>query len=157
MCFRDFRPSPHLLALPIFVDNDLSLSRAMVFRRVPGMDLDRLPQLMVTIGQVRSVDGVLRSIVTGLAQDRSVVLARIWLAGPGDLCGSCQFRADCPDQARCLHLAASAGNAGADRTDYSRLTGTFRRIPIGYRKVGLVAKDRVGRLLVSPDTEWAEP
>jgi len=39
------------------------------------MDLDGLPQLMVTIGQVRSVDGVLRSIVTGLAQDRSVVLA----------------------------------------------------------------------------------
>jgi transcriptional regulator with GAF, ATPase, and Fis domain len=121
------------------------------------MDLDDLPQLMVTIGQVRSVDGVLRSIVTGLAQDRSVVLARIWLAGPGDLCGSCQFRADCPDQTRCLHLVASAGNARSDRTDYSRLTGTFGRIPIGYRKVGLVAKDRVGRLVVSPDTEWAEP
>src|SRR5262249_58987961 len=40
---------------------------------------------------------------------------------------------------------------------YGRLDGAFRRIPIGCRKVGGVAKNRVGRLLLVSDKEWADP
>jgi transcriptional regulator with GAF, ATPase, and Fis domain len=121
------------------------------------MDVAGLPHLMVAIGQVRSVDRALESIVSGLAKHGDVVLARIWLTGPGDLCASCRLRPDCPDRAQCLHLAASAGNARGGDADYSRLGGAFRRIPIGYRKVGGIASDRVGRLLLGSDNEWADP
>src|SRR5262249_57303512 len=121
------------------------------------MDVAGLPHLMVAIGQVRSVDRALESIVSGLAKDSDVVLARIWLIGPGDLCASCRFRPECPDQGRCLHLAASAGNPRGGDADYRRLGGAFRRIPIGCRKVGGIAREREGRLLLGPDNEWADP
>ncbi|MFI5372397.1 MAG: GAF domain-containing protein [Candidatus Eisenbacteria bacterium] len=59
------------------------------------------------------------------------VLARVWLAGPGDLCAGCPQRDHCPDQTRCLHLVASAGLT-------TRLDGPFRRYPIGSTEVGRV-------------------
>src|SRR5262249_3750848 len=121
------------------------------------MDVAGLPRLMVAIGQVRSVERALELIVSGLAKDSDVVLTRIWLIGPGDLCASCRLRPVCPDQGRCLHLAASGGSARGGAADYSRLSGAFCRIPIGFRKVGGIAKDRVGRLLLGADKEWADP
>jgi transcriptional regulator with GAF, ATPase, and Fis domain len=58
-------------------------------------------------------------------------LARVWLAGPGDLCPACPMRRECPSQTTCLHLVASAGVT-------SRLDGPFRRFPIGARLVGRI-------------------
>jgi transcriptional regulator with GAF, ATPase, and Fis domain len=63
------------------------------------------------------------------------VLARVWLTGPGDRCAVCPWRAECPDQRRCLHLVASAGLT-------TRLDGPFRRFPIGARQVGRVPVTR---------------
>src|SRR5437899_5598280 len=65
----------------------------------------------------------------------SCPLSRVWLNGPGDLCAECPMRPECPDQARCLHLTASAGLT-------RRLDGPFRRFPLGARKVGEVAITR---------------
>src|SRR5262245_61790397 len=62
----------------------------------------------------------------------SAPLSRVWLNGPGDLCADCPMRPECPDQSRCLHLAASAGLT-------RRLDGHFRRFPLGARRVGEVA------------------
>ena len=75
------------------------------------MDRVNLPQVMVSMAQNRALGDVLRAIVDGLCGCTDVVLARIWLQGPGDVCATCRFRAECPDRRRCLHLAASAGNA----------------------------------------------
>src|SRR5262245_30517532 len=66
----------------------------------------------------------------------SAPLSRIWLNGPGDLCGECPMRPECPDQSRCLHLTASAGLT-------RRIDGPFRRFPLGARKVGEVALTRM--------------
>ena len=63
------------------------------------------------------------------------VLARVWLLGPGDICAHCPMRPECPDQTRCLHLAASAGVT-------TRLDGPYRRFPLGAREVGNVPLDR---------------
>ena len=96
---------------------------------------------MVSMAQNRSLPEVLRSVVVGIAQCKNVVLARIWLIEQGDICATCRFRAECPDQTRCLHLVASAGNPGGAKADYTRLDGAFRRFP--HQGVGNGEGDKV--------------
>lgn len=115
---------------------------------------------MVSMAQIRSLPEVLRAVVDGISQCRKVVLARIWLIEPGDICATCRFRPECPDQSRCLHLVASAGNSGNSQQSYTRLDGAFRRFPLGVRKIGRVGKS--GEPLLLPglcgDEEWmADP
>jgi transcriptional regulator with GAF, ATPase, and Fis domain len=112
------------------------------------------------MAQKRSLPELLRAVVTGLAQCSNVVLVRIWLIEPGDICEECRFRAECPDQTRCLHLVSSAGNSGDPKADSTRLTGRFRRFPMGVRKIGRVGQ--TGEPLILPsvigDEEWiADP
>ncbi len=103
------------------------------------MQLSTLRPLMLSMAHALSVEAVLRSIVDGIATCTDVVLVRIWLFGPGDVCGSCRFAAECPDRTQCLHLVASAGQSrhGKDQTG---LGGGFRRFPLGVRKIGMVAQ-----------------
>ncbi|MEO6203600.1 MAG: hypothetical protein ABIP82_10360, partial [Nitrospirales bacterium] len=83
-----------------------------------GTTLDSLKCLLLDIAQQRSLNDLLWLIVRRLA-DRSVVLARIWLIRPGDICSTCRFREECPDQTRCLHLVASAGRSSVeDKTEW---------------------------------------
>jgi PAS domain S-box-containing protein len=112
---------------------------------------------MVTTAQKRSPGEVLTAIVKGIAECQNVVLARIWLLDAGDICDTCRFRPECPDQTHCLHLVASAGNASDAGENYLRLDGSFRRFPIGVRKIGRVAQTGQPMFLpgVRGDEEWA--
>lgn len=115
---------------------------------------------MVSMAESRSLTEVLRAIVVGMAGCRNVVLARIWLIEPGDICDRCRLRAECPDQTRCLHLAASAGNPTAPDLDYTRLNGRFRRFPLGVRKIGRAGQSGAPLLLpaLTGDEDWiADP
>ncbi len=117
---------------------------------------------MVSMAQNRSLTEVLRAVVVGIAECKNVVLARLWLIAPGDICETCRFRAECLDQTSCLHLAvaASAGNPGDATQDYTRLDGAFRRFPLGVRKIGRVGQSGEPLLLpgVRGDEQWiAEP
>jgi transcriptional regulator with GAF, ATPase, and Fis domain len=126
--------------------------------------LDALLELAVSTSGERSVETVLQSIVEGLAQQPSVALARVWITGPGDVCGSCSMRSACPDQTACLHLSASAGTSLSGEA-WSRIDGTFRRVPLGTTRVELcpspvqaIATERKGQLLhVSACSQWAHP
>jgi GAF domain-containing protein len=97
---------------------------------------EALQSLALQVGEARTADAVLERVVHGLAALENVALARVWLIGPGDICETCRMRSECPDRARCLQLAASAGTPVASQEDWSRLNGDFGRIPIGVRKVG---------------------
>ena len=110
---------------------------------------------MVSMAQNRTLPEVLGSIVRGIAGCTNVALARIWLINAGDLCATCRFRTECPDQSRCLHLVASAGNSVDPAADLTRTTGAFRRFPLGVRKIGSVAAN--GQPLVLPDARGDEP
>lgn len=112
------------------------------------------PKVMVAIGEHRTLPEVLRAIVTGIAACPNVALARIWLLNGGDLCETCRFRPECPDQTRCLHLVASAGNASDPAVDLTRIDGAFRRFPLGVRKIGRVAAS--GQALFLPDLRGDE-
>jgi transcriptional regulator with GAF, ATPase, and Fis domain len=98
-------------------------------------------RLLLDMGDQRSLDALLALVVERLAASEAVALARIWLVRPGDICDTCLLRAECPDQAACLHLVASAGRAVAEPgRSWSGIDGAFRRIPLGVRKVGQIAR-----------------
>ncbi|MBN2022760.1 MAG: sigma 54-interacting transcriptional regulator [Pirellulales bacterium] len=92
------------------------------------------------MAQERCVDTLLDRVVRRLAEWSHVALARIWLVGPGDVCGSCppSMEAECVDRSTCLHLVASAGNPLSPDADWSRVDGYFRRFPMGGGLVGRI-------------------
>jgi transcriptional regulator with GAF, ATPase, and Fis domain len=103
------------------------------------MEADRLISLAVAAAAERNLEGVLQTIVQGLASHPGVALARIWLRLPGDICDSCFKRDECRDRTQCFHLVASAGTPiNSPGEDWSTLQGEFRRIPMNTFKVGLV-------------------
>src|SRR5665213_2988177 len=100
------------------------------------MKIEALQSIMLAIAQARLVEPVLKQIVGGVAESPTTALVRIWLTAPGDICAECHVRKECPDQSRCLHLAASAGSSRVSGKEYLNLDGRFRRIPIGVFKIG---------------------
>ena len=113
------------------------------------------PQLMIAMAEGRALQDVLRAVVDGIASCRHVALARIWLLGPGDVCGECRFAAECPDRSRCLHLVAGAGNPRDAGQVLTGVDGGFRRFPVGVRKIGKIGAE--GRPLVLRDLKGDEP
>jgi transcriptional regulator with GAF, ATPase, and Fis domain len=102
------------------------------------MNTEALQSVAVAMASEQSVDKVLQVIVEGLAQQSCLALARIWLVGEGDICAVCPMRGDCPQQERCLHLAASKGASLAEATDWSDVAGAFRRFPLNVKKIGRI-------------------
>ncbi|WP_342376376.1 sigma 54-interacting transcriptional regulator [Myxococcus stipitatus] len=120
------------------------------------MYADALQSISLAMAQVRSVDLLLARIAQGLAAQPDVALARIWLIAPGDICGTCPLRTECPDTSRCLHLAASAGSSRKSEEVWTGLGGAFRRFPLGIRKVGHVGATGEPVLLqwTGKDEDW---
>jgi transcriptional regulator with GAF, ATPase, and Fis domain len=133
---------------------ELSSHFSTKLRRECPVNCGNFPQLMVSMARHRSLSEVLNAMAVGIAQCGNIVLARIWLNELGDICETCKFREECPDQTRCLHLVASAGNPRDGKSDYTRLDGSFRRMPLGVRKVGHVGK--TGEPILMPDLKGDE-
>lgn len=106
------------------------------------MDCANLPLVMITMAENRSLADVLCAVTKGIAQCKNVALARLWLVAAGDRCDECAWRARCPDQTRCLHLAADAGNPlTSESADVG--VATFDRYPLGVPHLGNVALSAV--------------
>jgi formate hydrogenlyase transcriptional activator len=121
----------------------------MSAKAVCPIDVEAHKRLLLDMARERSVDRLLHLIVGRLAAQPHVALARVWLVGPGDVCPDCPMRGECPDQSACLHLVASAGRSRKGGGEWDRLDGEFHRIPLGVRKVGLIASS--ARPLEVPD------
>ncbi len=122
------------------------------------LNLELLQSISLAVAEARDVETVLRMIVTGLADEASCTLARIWLTAPGDICERCALRAECPDQERCLHLKASIGrptNALSGHLWY-RMEGDFQRFPLGIRIIGRIGSTGQSEHLLDTagDSEW---
>ncbi|GAB5402789.1 MAG: sigma 54-interacting transcriptional regulator [Aureliella sp.] len=122
------------------------------------VDTDAFKQLLLEVAAERSLQEVLRLIVTRVASMEHVALSRIWLieTQPTGV-------ADTIDESlpKVLQLLASAGHSIADPdADWSRLDGRFSRFPIGERKVGTVAQTGAAIVVwdTLQDTKWiADP
>jgi len=111
------------------------------------MDADRLLSLAVAVAAERNFEGVMQTIVEGLASQPGVALARIWVIGPGDICDSCFLREKCGDRTRCLHLAATAGTPLNPLDQDWSLNGFFRRLPMNSYIAGVVGATGKGMLI----------
>ncbi len=117
-------------------------------------------RLLLDLAGHHHLSELLPLAVQRLAAGPAVALVRIWLIRPPleHDCRSCRFTAECANRERCLHLVASAGHSLSNKTPaWEGLDGTFRRFPIGVRKVGQIAK--TGKSLevadVAHDQAWA--
>lgn len=118
---------------------------------------DALKNLLLEIGQQRSLQAVLRVVVERLAGEAHVALARIWLIRPSHDCQTCPMPEACAEQSRCLRLVASAGRSlNAESPPWDRVDGDFSRFPLGVRKVGRIGAtgECVAVLDTGKDTGW---
>src|SRR5262249_33870880 len=118
-----------------------------------AMDADRLLSLAVAVAAERDFQGVLQTIVQGLASQPGVALARIWVHRAGDICDSCFLREKCRDRTRCLHLVASAGTPLHPQDEDWSLDGFFRRLPLNAYIVGHVGATGKAMLIRDVDKE----
>ncbi len=108
--------------------------------------------LLIELAEQYQVDEILKLAVQRLSEGPSVALVRVWLLQPPlpTDCTHCRFAAECFQRDLCLHLVASAGRSVKASTDrWDHLDGTFRRFPVGVRKVGQIAK--TGKSLEVPE------
>ncbi|VTS02635.1 sigma-54-dependent Fis family transcriptional regulator [Tuwongella immobilis] len=114
------------------------------------------PQLLLELAHEHQMDHLLTLLVHRLAESPRVALARIWLKRPGDRCGQCRMRPECPNQTECLHLVASAGQSRDLPDDrWNSIDGDFQRFPLGVRKVGWIAAN--GQPLEIPNLGIGNP
>lgn len=105
------------------------------------MNITELQRIMLAITDVCPFDEVLHMIARALANQPGVLLTRIWLNLPGDLCEQCVLRDHCHDRDRCLHLVASQTRPGLPESPgLEDMDSFFRRFPLGLRILGTVGK-----------------
>ncbi len=119
------------------------------------MDLAQLPSILVALAAQRSLDDVLQCILTTLAEQPDVALARLWLLDSDSSCPHCLDGSEAGPLA--LHLRASAGTPWSADADWSRTTGSFHRVALDSpRKLGYIARTgepiRIRRL--DEEKEW---
>jgi len=96
--------------------------------------------LLIEIAQERSVENLMKKVVDSFLTRPGVARVEIWLIEKGDLCSSCEQRPNCPDQTRCLHLAAWGESSLPDsRSAASRSYYSAIRIPLGFGIIGKIA------------------
>ena len=74
-----------------------------------NLDFESFQLLLLEMAQQCAVDKLLQLVTSSLASNNNVVLARVWMLAPGDICDTCKEYAGCLDKSRCLHLMASRG------------------------------------------------
>jgi len=122
------------------------------------LNLELLQSISLAVAEARDVETVLKAIVTGLADEASCTLVRIWLTAPGDICEQCALRAECPNRERCLHLKAGQGRPTTSESGdrWYRMDGDFQRFPLGVRIVGRIGASGQSEHLFDTvgDQEW---
>jgi transcriptional regulator with GAF, ATPase, and Fis domain len=92
------------------------------------VELNLLPPILLALAEQRSLDAVLSTIVNAVATQPDVALARVWLRDDDRSCPVCSEQESESEPA--LHLRASAGDSLDASADWSRVNGSFHRIPL---------------------------
>jgi hypothetical protein len=93
-------------------------------------------QLLLEIAREHSVEPILNKIVAYAVERTEFVFSQMWLIRKGDLCLTCKYRSECPDQSRCLHLVAGRARAlpaGKPPQPYEDLNA---RLPLKFGPLG---------------------
>ena len=119
------------------------------------MNLEPLPAIILAIAEQRSLTPVLKSIIDAVARQPGVALARLWLREPDESCPQCS---DEPSAEPALHLRASAGTSVSEAADWTRVNGTFHRIPLSPSNLKIAHIATTGESILIPrladDPQW---
>ena len=111
-------------------------------------------QLLLEIAQERSVEPLLKKVVERAVERTEFVFSQVWLIKKGDLCATCKYRPDCPDQSRCLHLVAGRGRslpeAGKGPQPCEDLNA---RLPLNFGPLGEAVASGQLKVVRSPDKQ----
>jgi transcriptional regulator with GAF, ATPase, and Fis domain len=108
--------------------------------------------LLLEVAHEQSLEQLLEKIVTRSLQRPNFAAVQLWLVRKGDRCPKCPQKGVCPDQTRCLHLAAGGGNAVTDpQGELLHFDDPELRTPLGVGLVGSAAAE--GRELVVADVD----
>ena len=115
-------------------------------------------QLLVEIAHEKSLERLLQRLIEGVMERPYIVCAQVWLIEKGDLCATCSFRAECPDQSRCLHLVAGKAKSildpGKGLGQFQTLTA---RVPLGVTPLGMAVASGQERIVPDLDQQPASP
>ena len=126
-------------------------------------DANFVAQILLEIAHEQSLEKLLQKLVERAMERPHIVCAQVWLIEKGDLCATCPRRPECPDQSRCLHLAAAkAKSIVGPGKGFGRLDPETAREPLGVPPIGSVVVSGQQRAVpdlnkqpVSPlDPDW---
>jgi PAS domain S-box-containing protein len=129
----------------------------------PRFDASFLTEMLVEIANEQSLEKLLQKLIDRSMEGPHMACIQVWLTEKGDLCATCPRRPDCPDQSRCLHLAAvKAKSIVGPGKGFGRLCLETAREPLGVPPIGSVVASGCQRAIpdlderpVSPlDPEW---
>ena len=104
-----------------------------------GFDPNYAAQVLLEIAHQQSLEGLLQKLVERATERPHMACCQIWLLEKGDLCATCIRRPDCPDQSRCLHLAAANGKSISEPgKGFARFAPQTAREPLGVPPIGSV-------------------
>lgn len=114
---------------------------------VRDIDSEALLELAAAVAGEHRLRDALDTLVGGLAKQRSVALARVWLRELG--CSQCSLATEC-QYFQCLHLAASAGTANDGIENWSFVKIHTQQCPS--TKPNLATTGTTGRPILLTDT-----
>ncbi len=120
------------------------------------MDLEPLPAIILAMAEQRSLSAVLKTIIDAVARQPGVALARLWLSEPDQSCPVCRVGEWNTEPG--LHLRASDGTSTTEGADWTRIDGTFHRIPLSTSKLKIAHMAATGQSIRIPrladDQQW---
>jgi PAS domain S-box-containing protein len=126
-------------------------------------DANFLTQILLEIGNEQSLEKLLQKLIDRAMERPHIACVQVWLIEKGDLCATCPRRSECPDQSRCLHLAAvKVKSIAGPAKGFGRLDLATTREPLGVPPIGSVvvggqqrAVSDLNKQPVSPlDPDW---
>jgi len=126
-------------------------------------DPNFVAQILLELAHEQSLEELVRKLAERVMERPHIACSQVWLIQKGDLCATCPRRPDCPDQSRCLHLAAAKAKSvvGPGR-GFGRIDPQTAREPLGMPPLGSVVVSGQQRAVpdlnkqpVSPlDPDW---
>ena len=102
-------------------------------------DANFVGQILLQLAHEQSMEKLLQKLVESVMERPHMVCVQAWLIEKGDLCATCPRRPGCPDQSRCLHLAAvKAKSILGPGKGFGRLDPLTAREPLGVPPIGSV-------------------
>jgi len=102
-------------------------------------DPNFVAQILLEIAHEQSLEMVVQKLAERVMERPHIACAQVWLIEKGDLCSTCPRRPVCPDQSRCLHLAAAkAKSIVGPGKGFGRIDPETAREPLGTPPIGSV-------------------